>query len=434
MYSSMSDFETIKKLGKGSYGTVFLVEAKDTNIKYALKRTKINEDRYDFDKELAVQKRLTGKTDEHITKALFSFEKGGYGYVGLEFVKGGDVYSGDCRNSNKDNTMRILRGTAQGLKFLHDNGIVHCDIKQENILCNSTNVKITDFGLATVLKKGAKMTRESTIGKGTGHFRAPEVVYPKDKKNVISFATDVWAFGVLAYEMFFKKRPFTGNKKDKKKLTSMTYKMPAGSSPELVDLFSRIFTEWNKRITMAEILAHPVFTSKSFRRPKVPSKKSRKGPEGKAVKPAKVKPAKVKPAKVKPAKVKPAKVKPAKVKPAKKAPAKPSRAKGKSVRFSDEIDDLVSWLDTHKVTRKNLHKLIEMVRELKRSPSRSGSKSGSRSGSKSSKSKECPKGQEVNPKTKKCSRKCTKGNVRNPNSGRCIKINGLVYKKVIEKK
>jgi len=415
MYSSMSDFETIKKLGKGSYGTVFLVEAKDTNIKYALKRTKINEDRYDFDKELAVQKRLTGKTDEHITKALFSFEKGGYGYVGLEFVKGGDVYSGDCRNSNKDNTMRILRGTAQGLKFLHDNGIVHCDIKQENILCNSTNVKITDFGLATVLKKGAKMTRESGIGKGTGHFRAPEVVYPKDRKNVISFATDVWAFGVMAYEMFFKKRPFTG---DKKKLTSMTYKMPAGSSPELVDLFSRIFTEWNKRITMAEILAHPVFTSKSFRRPKVPSKKSRKSAEGKekAVKPAKVKPAKVKPAKVK--------------------PGKPSRAKGKSVRFSDEIDDLVSWLDTHKVTRKNLHKLIEMVRELKRSPSRSGSKSSSRSGSKSSSRSvsKCPKGQEVNPKTKKCSRKCTKGNVRNPNSGRCIKINGLVYKKVIEKK
>jgi serine/threonine protein kinase len=415
MYSSVSDFEIIKKLGSGQYGTVFLAEAKDSKIKYALKRTKINEDRYDFDRELAVQKRLTGKTNEHITKALFSFEKGGYGYVGLELVKGGDVYTGDCRNSNKDNTMRILRGTAQGLKFLHDNGIVHCDVKQENILCNSTSVKITDFGLSTVLKKGAKMTRESSI-KGTGHFRAPEVVFPKDKKNLISFATDVWAFGVLAYEMFFKKRPFTGNEE---KLKNMSYKMPAGSSPELVDLFSRIFTEWNKRITMAEILAHPVFTNKSFRRPKVPSKKSRvKG--GKALdKPVK-------------APAKPAKKAPAK--PAKKAPAKPSR-KEKSVRFSlgDNMDELLDWLAETEVTRKNVHKLIKMVDELKRkSGSASGSKSKSPSKSKSS--KECPRGQEFNPKTKKCSRKCTKGSVRNPNSGRCIKVNGAVYKKVIEKK
>lgn len=417
MYSSVSDFEIIKKLGSGQYGTVFLAEAKDSKIKYALKRTKVHEDRYDFDREVAVQKRLTGKTNDHITKALFSFEKGGYGYVGLELVKGGDVYTGDCRNSNKDNTMRILRGTAQGLKFLHDNGIVHCDIKQENILCNSTSVKITDFGLSTVLKKGAKMTRESSI-KGTAHFRAPEVVFPKDRKNVISFATDVWAFGVLAYEMFFKKRPFTGNEE---KLKNMSYKMPAGSSPELVDLFSRIFTEWNKRITMAEILAHPVFTSKSFRRPKVPSKKSRvKG--GKALdKPAK-------PAKPAKAPAKPAK--PAKA-PA-KAPAKPSR-KEKSVSFSlgDNMDELLEWLAETEVTRKNVHKLIKMVDELKR---KSGSALGSKSPKSKSPSKECPRGQEFNPKTKKCSRKCTKGNVRNPNSGRCIKVNGAVYKKVIEKK
>lgn len=89
-----------------------------------------------------------------------------------------------------------------GIHFLHKNGIMHRDIKLENIVYNekSKNLKIIDFGLSKVLFP-SETTSECC---GTVSYTAPEIFENKPYNSKI----DIWSFGIIAYILEFKKLPF----------------------------------------------------------------------------------------------------------------------------------------------------------------------------------------------------------------------------------
>ncbi|MBN1935990.1 MAG: protein kinase [Anaerolineae bacterium] len=90
------------------------------------------------------------------------------------------------------------------VEFIHHQGIIHCDLKPLNILILADGqVKITDFGIAQRLETGALHGGKSW---GTPHYAAPEVISGKP----ISPAADVYAIGIILYEMLTGKRPFNG--------------------------------------------------------------------------------------------------------------------------------------------------------------------------------------------------------------------------------
>lgn len=100
---------------------------------------------------------------------------------------------------------RYIKQILEGLQHMHDNNIVHLDIKPENILFetkNSPNVKIVDFGLATKLDPD-EVVKVSTA---TIEFAAPEIV----ERDSVGFATDMWAVGVLTYVILSGLSPFGG--------------------------------------------------------------------------------------------------------------------------------------------------------------------------------------------------------------------------------
>ncbi len=98
----------------------------------------------------------------------------------------------------------IIHSIVSGIAYLHRHGICHRDIKPENILFNpkSGELKIIDFGIAKMCKY-TNQRLEMWTNTGTLHFKAPEM-FNGSYNEII----DMWAVGVIAYEMIFKKYPF----------------------------------------------------------------------------------------------------------------------------------------------------------------------------------------------------------------------------------
>lgn len=106
-----------------------------------------------------------------------------------------------------DRCVTILKQAANGLLKAHENKIIHRDIKPANlILTDDDEVKIVDFGLAKLSTAATRVTQAgSTVG--TLPFMSPEHV----KGEVLDHRSDIWSFGILAYELLTGTRPFVGD-------------------------------------------------------------------------------------------------------------------------------------------------------------------------------------------------------------------------------
>lgn len=124
-------------------------------------------------------------------------------YLVMELVPGEDVFEKLKRGPlPRDEAIRVLLGLAQGLHLLHSRLFVHCDIKAENVrVTTAGEPKLMDFGLLHQLGTPA------TAVQGTVAYMAPEMI----QGGVIDARTDLYSFGVLAYEMFTGALPFEGD-------------------------------------------------------------------------------------------------------------------------------------------------------------------------------------------------------------------------------
>lgn len=125
----------------------------------------------------------------------------------MEFVGGGDLASklGSDQMIPVDEIVRLLSQMSAGCQAIHDAGIVHRDLKPENILLTAEgNVKIADFGIARN-RHGPKLTEHGGVV-GTIDYVAPEYML----KSQVDWRSDIYALGILAYEMVTGESPFKG--------------------------------------------------------------------------------------------------------------------------------------------------------------------------------------------------------------------------------
>jgi serine/threonine protein kinase len=132
-------------------------------------------------------------------------------YIVMEFVEGTDLRQYLKRHAplSNDRAVVIAHDVALALGAAHKRGIVHRDVKPQNIMLNDSDlVKLTDFGIASVYKDvGAERLTTTGMTLGTVQYYAPE----QAQGEVVSPAADIYSLGIVMYEMLTGRTPFDGD-------------------------------------------------------------------------------------------------------------------------------------------------------------------------------------------------------------------------------
>jgi len=139
----------------------------------------------------------------------------------LEYCNGCDLslYLKQNKSLQEKECKMIIKQILFGLKYLHENQrkIIHYDLKPQNILFHSGEIKITDFGLCKVIEDSNTTRLELTSqGVGTYWYLPPECFETGDPPPKISTKVDIWSVGVIYYEMMFGEKPFGNNMSQEK--------------------------------------------------------------------------------------------------------------------------------------------------------------------------------------------------------------------------
>ncbi len=201
------------RLGAGGMGEVYLAD--DTQLKrsVALKRLapQLRTDPRYHQRFLKEAERVSALKHPHIADIYDVLEEKGELFLVMEHVKGGTLRHRLQTSLNSEEFLVLAVQCAEALAAAHEKGIVHGDIKPENIMLTAAGqVKILDFGVAKRLplldQSGPTQTVERKTGSisGTPAYMAPEVLLDKDPDG----RADIFSLGVVFYEMLSGKHPF----------------------------------------------------------------------------------------------------------------------------------------------------------------------------------------------------------------------------------
>jgi serine/threonine protein kinase len=203
-------YQIIEKLGKGGMGEVYKVLDKEIKENIALKllnpevaKDKATVER--FRNELKFTRKITHKNVCRMYD--FNKEKEDY-YITMEYIHGEDLESSLRRveQLSAGKAIFIAKQVCEGLVEAHRLGVVHRDLKPQNIMISKEgNVHIMDFGIARSLK--AKGITETGMMIGTPHYMSPEQVEGKE----VDQRSDIYSLGVVLYEMVCGRLPFEGD-------------------------------------------------------------------------------------------------------------------------------------------------------------------------------------------------------------------------------
>eukprot|EP00826_Nyctotherus_ovalis_P037573 TRINITY_DN3435_c0_g3_i1.p1 TRINITY_DN3435_c0_g3~~TRINITY_DN3435_c0_g3_i1.p1 ORF type:complete len:828 (+),score=213.76 TRINITY_DN3435_c0_g3_i1:497-2980(+) len=244
-------------LGKGAFGKVNLGMHKLTGKLVAIKSiskqylTDANS-RKKLMQEYTILKKLQ---HPNVLRLYETFDSIKRTLIVVELCSGGDLLNYVRKHKKLSERLAkfILKKLLEGLHHCHSRGVIHRDIKLDNVLLNKFGeLKICDFGVSRVVPKDRPMTEQC----GTPAYIAPEILKGAGYEG---FAADIWSAGVALYAMLYGTVPFkSNNMKDLHALILKgKYTLKEGVSKEGKDLVRRML-ERNpyRRIMIPEILSH----------------------------------------------------------------------------------------------------------------------------------------------------------------------------------
>ena len=236
---NIEDYYTVLKiLGSGAYGTVYQVKSHKDNQIYALKMMNEKLEQVvlkDIEREYEVLKILGDKCKQGLVcyHKLFKGRYKGTNLIGthtyicllMDYIQGFELFdyvNDECITKNKwlneDQMFTVMKHLAYTVKLLHDNNIVHRDIKAKNIIINGTQMVLIDYGFLCSVKN--INIPDIDLGcfdnKGTPLYLSPElyqIIFSGQKIQIpgkVLKAADVWALGVVFYLIITCEFPFRG--------------------------------------------------------------------------------------------------------------------------------------------------------------------------------------------------------------------------------
>ncbi|KAK2960570.1 putative 3-phosphoinositide-dependent protein kinase B [Blattamonas nauphoetae] len=267
--SKRSDFTVLKELGKGSYGTVELLEHNVTKKTFACKSARLSTSQKALESIEAEIEAYKDLNNPFILKYYYSFKEDQIFYMMTEYCSRKDlaVFYNDSREMGAtvppERTWKFIYQTLIGLDYLLKKRIAHGDIKPENVfLMENLDVRIGDFG--------SKQDAEATFtdldkANGTEAFYSPQRRFYDDsvKKASYGLSDDLWALGVAIYFLHTKKLPFVTQKVPNLKIQSSVYKLTDADADVAVQDFTYFVLDTNSftRPTTQDLLLSPHFTA-----------------------------------------------------------------------------------------------------------------------------------------------------------------------------
>lgn len=261
-FRNPDEFDVIKNIGSGAYGTVYLVRDK-SSLQYCAMKA--------IEKAVIVQKKLVKQLyrEKQVLESInfpfllnmgFSCKDNLYIYFITSFESGGELFRliRKSKGLSEEISQFFAAQVTLALEYLHNCYIVHRDVKPENIFINESGyIKLGDFGFAKVVKNRTWSTC------GTPEYLAPEIITSKG----YSFSVDWWSFGVLVFEMVCGYPPFYHSDRSKlyELITIGNFKVPNEMSSRCKALLKRILqVDPNKRLGSMktgayDIKSHPWF-------------------------------------------------------------------------------------------------------------------------------------------------------------------------------
>jgi len=199
------------ELGQGGMATVYLARDLKHDRQVAVKVLRPELSAILGRERFLAEVRLTAKLDHpHILTLLDSGESEGFVWYTLPYIRGESLRHKLERETqlSVDEAVSITRQIAGALEHAHQHGIIHRDVKPENILLHEGEAMLADFGIALAVKEaGGQRLTETGLSLGTPQYMSPEQA---TAERTLDARSDIYSLGAVLYEMLAGEPPFTG--------------------------------------------------------------------------------------------------------------------------------------------------------------------------------------------------------------------------------
>lgn len=249
----LKNYEIVKECRGNKHNRIYLLEHKENKSRYILKIISLYEEESQL-REINIHKNLSHK---YVINLIKHELKGDKIYMLVEYAKYGDLFSflPKMKEFSERKILKIFYKILKSLEYLHGLGYIHRDIKPENILItNNLRPKLADFGTSVDIEKVANTFC------GTYEYMAPEIYLRCKQSNKV----DVWAVGILLYEMIHRATPFKNDNLQtiKNKIEGRKICFKGSINPMMIDfIYSSLKFDPKIRPSITELLKHPLFNS-----------------------------------------------------------------------------------------------------------------------------------------------------------------------------
>ncbi|OMJ86411.1 hypothetical protein SteCoe_12068 [Stentor coeruleus] len=256
------DFAIIKEIGQGNFAEILLAEDLGDHKQFAIKKiskNKLLNGTLSIENEIEIMRKFP---HPNIVSLYKIYESESTISLILEYFPEGDLFQRLLKKNRLEehNAAKLMMNLLDALNFLHENHVIHRDLKLENILMkcsdNDYEIKLGDFGLACISGD------EEVLRCGSPGYIAPEIL----NRQPYSSKVDIFGAGVILYVLLSGNFPFTGKDvgdvllKNRKCMLSFSEKRWKKTSEYAVDLVKRLMDpNPATRLSSAEALRHPWF-------------------------------------------------------------------------------------------------------------------------------------------------------------------------------